>query len=490
MLGNGKFEKSRGICKGVLITFPELQILEDFYPLDLESTYVILGIKWLQTLGDTSVNWKKLTMSFEIDNKRVMIKGDRGLCRSLVSYKALLRSLQKKKGGFLVEMKSLDESSELSTKQPEEHNQILAESEDVFHLPRGLPPHRDHEHAIVLKEGTTLISVRPYRYPYAQKNEIEKLVKEMLEAGVIQPSSSPFSSPVLLVKKKDGSWRFCVDYRALNKATVLDKFPIPVIDELLDKLHGATIFSKLDLKSGYHQIRMKDEDVSKTAFRTHEGHYEFLVMPFGLTNAPATFQSLMNKVFSSLLRRFVLVFFDDILIYSRNAYDHKEHLKTILAILRGHGLYANKKKCSFFQTRVEYLGHIVTGEGVSADPSKIKAMSDWPVPKTLRELRGFLGLTGYYRKFVKGYGKIASALTEQLKKDNFSWSEEATQSFKALKDAMTRVPVLALPDFDKEFVVESGAFEKRCRRCVDAGGKTNGLFQPSPRNEGEVEISL
>ncbi|GJS46432.1 retrotransposable element Tf2 [Tanacetum coccineum] len=244
MLGNENFDKSEGICKGVLIIFPELQILKDFYPLDLGSTYVILGIKW------------------------VMIKGDPGLCRSMVSYKALLR---------------------------------------------GLPPHHDHEHAIVLKEGTTPISVRPYRYPYAHKYEIEKLVKEMLEARVIQPSLSPFSSPVLLVKKKDGSWRFCVDYKALNKATVLDKFPKPIIDELLDELHGATIFSKLDLKSG---------------------------------------------------------------------------------------------------------------------------------------------------KFVKGYGKSTPALTEQLKKDNFSWSEEATQSFKALKDAMTRVPVLALPDFDKEFVVESDASEK------------------------------
>ncbi|GJX90123.1 ty3-gypsy retrotransposon protein [Tanacetum coccineum] len=323
MLGNRKFEKSRGICKRVLLTFPKLQFLEDFYPLDLGSTDVGMATK---------------------------------------------------KGGFLVEMKSIEESSELSTKKPEEHNQILAEFEDVFHLPRGLPPHRDHEHAIVLKEGTTPISVSPYRYPYAQKNKIEKLVKEMLEAGVIQPSSSPFSSPVLLVKKKDGSWRFCVDYRALNKATDMDKFPIPVIDELLDELHRETIFSKLDLKSGYHQIRMKDEDISKTAFRTHEDHYEFL--------------------------------------------------------------------------------------GVSADPLKIKAMSDWPVLKTLRELRGFLGLTGYYRLFVKGCGKIASDLTEQLKKDNFSWSEEATQSFKALKDAMTRVPVLALPDFDKEFVVESDASRK------------------------------
>lgn len=233
-----------------------------------------------------------------------------------------------------------------------------------------------------------------------------------------------------------------------------DKFLILVIDELLDELNGARFFTKLDLHSGYHQIRVALEDVEKIAFRTHHGHNEFLVMPFGLTNTPSTFQALMNKVFQDYLRKFVLVFFDHILIYNGTWDKHLQHIDIVLSILKSHQLFVKKEKCNFGQNEVKYLGHVRSAEGVGVDPVKISTMLSWPKPTSIKALRGFLGLTSYYFKFIQDYSKIAASLNQMLKKNNFKWTIAVEMAFEKLKQAMTQAPVLALPDFSKTFIVE------------------------------------
>uniref|UniRef100_A0A1J3IJH6 Reverse transcriptase domain-containing protein n=1 Tax=Noccaea caerulescens TaxID=107243 RepID=A0A1J3IJH6_NOCCA len=396
-------------------------------------------------------------MKFVVDGQEFTIQGDPSLNNSAISLKALLKAIERHGEGMIVEYCGMQIEGIVTEEPPAGYAQLLEDFAGVFAEPTGLPPSRGKEHTIVLESGASLVSVRPFRYPQIQKSEIEKQVASMLVGGIIQESGSPFSSPVLLVKKKDASWRFCVDYRALNKVTVTNSYPIPMIDQLLDELQGAVVYSKLDLRSGYHQILVKAEDVPKTAFRKHGGHYEFLVMPFRLSNAPATFQSLMNDVFRPYLRRFVLVFFDDILVYSQTEREHQDHLRQVLTVLQQQQLYANRRKCQFGSSKIEYLGHVISSEGVAADDGKIQAMVTWSVPRNVKELRGFLGLTGYYRKFVRGYGEMARSLTALLKKDQFKWLEEATESFERLKKAMTTVPVLALPDFEAQFVVESDA---------------------------------
>jgi len=279
----------------------------------------------------------------------------------------------------------------------------------------------------------------------------------MLRQGTVRASTSPFSAPVLLVKKSDGSWRFCVDYRTLNAATVKDKFPIPVVEELLDELHGAKLFTKLDLRSGYHQVRVHPDDVAKTAFRTHHGHFEFLVMPFGLSNAPSTLQALMNLVLKPFLRRCVLVFFDDILVYSSSWTEHLQQLRAVLDVLRAHQLHLKKSKCSFAMPTVQYLCHVISHEGVAMDTSKVAAVQSWPQPRSARGLRGFLGLAGYYRRFIKEYGAIAAPLTNLLRKNAFQWSMEAEAAFANLKSALSAAPVLHLPNFGREFLIDCDA---------------------------------
>nr|GEX36698.1 retrotransposon-related protein [Tanacetum cinerariifolium] len=258
-----------------------------------------------------------------------------------------------------------------------EVEQVLTQFNEVFEVPKDLPPQRSHDHQIPLMPNTPSINVKPYRHPPNQKDAIEGMVKELMDSGVIRASQSLFSSPIVMVKKKHDTWRMCIDYRQLNKHIVKDKFPIPVIEELIDELNGYVVFSKLDLRSGYHQIRMNADDICKTTFRTHEGHYEFLVMPFGLSNALSTFQSLMNTVFMAFLRKFVFVFFDDILIYNKNLEEHCDHLAQVLQVMKDNTLYAKRTKCYFTVPDVEYIRHIISAQSVSTDHSKIEAMQKW-----------------------------------------------------------------------------------------------------------------
>jgi hypothetical protein len=245
------------------------------------------------------------------------------------------------------------------------------------------PVCHSHNHRIHLLLDTALVAIRPYRYPQLMNDELEKQCRDMLEQGIIRPSSSAFSSPVPLVKKHDGTWRFCVSYRVLNTLTICDMFPTPIVDELLDELHGAQFFTKLDLRSVYHQARMHAADINKTAFRTHHGHFEFLVMPFGLTNAPATFQAMMSDVLHDFIHHFVLVFFNNILIFSSSWSSHLQHVRTVLQHLREHRLKVKRSKCAFGTTSVTYLGHVISGQGVTMDVEKIEAVKAWPLPRTV-----------------------------------------------------------------------------------------------------------
>ena len=260
------------------------------------------------------------------------------------------------------------------------------------------------------------------------------------------------------MKNKDGTLRLCIDYRQLNRVTIKNKYPLPRVDDLFDQLQGSRVFSKIDLRSGYHQLRIANADVQKTVFRTRYGHYEFLVMPFGLTNAPAVFMALMNKVFQPYLDKFVIVFIDDILVYSRDEEEHANHLRLVLQTLREKQLYAKFNKCEFWLDQVVFLGHIVSGEGIKVDPKKIEAVLNWEPPKNVPELRSFLGLAGYYRRFVKGFSIIAAPLTKILRKHvEYKWTEACQSSFEELKAKFTTAPVLVSPSGTGGFVVYSDA---------------------------------
>ncbi|GKD50230.1 putative reverse transcriptase domain-containing protein, partial [Tanacetum coccineum] len=298
-------------------------------------------------------------------------------------------------------------------------------------------------------------------FPEVFPEDLPEQLQELSDKGFIRPSSSPWGAPVLFVKKKDGSFRMCIDYRELNKLTVKNRYPLPRIDDLFDQLQGSSVYSKIDLRSGYHQLRVREEDIPKTAFRTRYGHYEFQVMPFGLTNAPAVFMDLMNRVCKPYLDKFVIVFIDDILIYSKNKEEHEEHLKLILELLKKEELYAKFSKCEFWIPKVQFLGHVIDSKGIHVDPAKIESIKDWASPKSATEIRQFLGLAGYYRRFIEGFSKIAKPMTKLTQKNvKFDWGEKEEAAFQLIKQKLCSAPILALPKGSENFIVYCDASHK------------------------------
>ncbi|GJV03187.1 putative reverse transcriptase domain-containing protein [Tanacetum coccineum] len=349
---------------------------------------------------------------------------------------------------------TVKETGDKSKKKQLQDVPIVKNFPEVFpeDLP-GLPPTRQVEFHIDLVPGAAPVARAPYRLAPSEMKELADQLQELSDKGFIRPSSSPWGAPVLFVKKKDGSLRMCIDYRELNKLTVKNRYPLPRIDDLFDQLQGSSVYSKIDLRSGYHQLRVREEDISKTAFRTRYGHYEFQVMPFGLTNAPAVFMDLMNRVCKPYLDKFVIVFIDDILIYSKNKQEHEEHLKIILELLKKEELYAKFSKCEFWIPKVQFLGHVIDNKGIHVDPAKIESVKDWASPKTPTEIRQFLGLAGYYRRFIEGFSKIAKPMTKLTqKKVKFEWGDKQEAAFQLLKQKLCSAPILALPEGSEDFI--------------------------------------
>ncbi|KAL0558819.1 hypothetical protein IC582_003401 [Cucumis melo] len=426
--------------------------------LDMLDFDVILGMDWLAA-NHASIDCSRKEVTFNpLSMASFKFKG--GGSKSLPQVISAIRAsklLSQGTWGILASVVDTREADVSLSSEP-----VVRDYPDVFpeELP-GLPPHREVEFAIELEPGTVPISRAPYRMAPAELKELKVQLQELLDKGFIRPSVSPWGAPVLFVKKKDGSMRLCIDYRELNKVTVKNRYPLPRIDDLFDQLQGATVFSKIDLRSGYHQLRIKDEDVPKTAFRSRYGHYEFIVMSFGLTNAPAVFMDLMNRVFREFLDTFVIVFIDDILIYSKTEAEHEEHLRMVLQTLRDNKLYAKFSKCEFWLTQVSFLGHVVSKDGVSVDPAKIEAVTGWTRPSTVSEVRSFLGLAGYYRRFVENFSRIATPLTQLTRKGApFVWSKACEDSFQTLKQKLVTAPVLTVPDGSGSFVIYSDASKK------------------------------
>ncbi|KAK1439863.1 hypothetical protein QVD17_05685 [Tagetes erecta] len=435
----------------------------DLLPMTLGSFDVIIGMDWLSANGAEILCREKVVRIPLPSGQILNVSGEKpptGL--KLMSCVKAQKCLRK---GYVAFMAHVEVDKKKEKKL--EDIPIVRDFAEVFPEDvTGLPPVRQVEFRIDLIPGATPVAKAPYRLAPSELQELASQLQELSDKGFIRPSSSPWGAPILFVKKKDGSFRMCIDYRELNKLTVKNRYPLPRIDDLFDQLQGATCFSKIDLRSGYHQLRVHEDDIPKTAFRTRYGHFEFTVMPFGLTNAPAVFMDLMNRVCRPYLDRFVIVFIDDILIYSKSKAEHEQHLSTILQMLKQEQLYAKFSKCEFWLKEVQFLGHIVNEKGVQVDPAKIETVKNWSAPTTPTEIRSFLGLAGYYRRFIANFSKIAVPLTALTCKNvPFVWGSDQQKAFDVLKDKLCNAPILTLLDGHEDLVVYCDA-SKHGLGCV------------------------
>lgn len=355
-------------------------------------------------------------------------------------------------------------TSHMNSEEKSQILRIIKEYQHVFYEPNSkLTFTGEIKHKIDTIDNIP-ICTKTYRYPYIHKDEVQKQIQEMLDNGIIRHSSSPYSAPIWIVPKKedasgDKKWRLVVDYRKLNEVTINDRYPIPNIDEILDKLGKSMYFTTLDLAKGFYQIEVEESDVHKTAFTVEGGHYEFLRMPFGLKTAPATFQRLMNTVLKDYINKICLVYLDDIIIFSTSLQEHIESLKLIFNCLQNANLKVQLDKSEFCKRETQFLGHIVTQDGVKPNPSKVECVVNFPIPKTPKQIKQFLGLTGYYRKFIKDYSHLTKPMTKYLKKDAKLNIVDPSylQCFETLKKILTNDPILVYPDFSKIFTLTTDA---------------------------------
>ncbi|KAD4385652.1 hypothetical protein E3N88_25821 [Mikania micrantha] len=450
-IANGKQITVDTIFRNCPLTLGDHTFSIDLIPMELGSFDIIIGMDWLSLNRVEFICSDKL-LCIPMENNEVLeIHGDQAK-RSvkIISCMKARKCLRKQCVAFLAHVIQKDKKTIKIQDVP-----IVRDFAEVFpdDLP-GLPPERAVQFRIDLMPGATPVAKSPYRLAPSEMQELSNQLQELLDKGFIRPSFSPWGAPVLFVKKKDGTFKMCIDYRELNKLTIKNRYPLPRIDDLFDQLQGAQYFSKIDLRSGYHQLRIQEEDIPKTAFRTRYGHYEFMVMPFGLTNAPAVFMDLMNRVCKPYLDQFVIVFIDDILIYSKNKKEHEQHLKTVLELLKEERLYAKFSKCEFWLREVQFLGHVINSDGIHVDPAKIEAINNWDVPTTPTEIRSFLGLAGYYRRFISNFSKIALPLTKLTQKSEpFVWTQKQEEAFQTLKQRLCNAPILTLPEGSDDFVV-------------------------------------